>query len=608
MPFNEGENVGPYRVMGKLGRGGMATVYKAYHASLDRFVALKVLHPAFLEDPNFLARFQREARLVAKLEHPNIVPIYDFAEHEKQPYLVLKYVEGETLKAHLSRGRLNVDQIWDVVNAVGAGLGYAHKQGILHRDIKPSNVIVAKDGQTYLADFGLARIAQSGESTLSSDMIMGTPQYISPEQAMGTKELDEGTDIYSFAVMLYEMVVGQVPFSSDTPFSIIHDHIYSPLPLPRTINPSVPDEVERVLLKALAKERKDRHQDIPALVKAFKQAWKDSDADMADVTMTSPIRKPEPGAPIPIPVALSTSPTAATIAQAEAEEIPSPEKTEIPDKPKKKKRKIWVFLAAGLLLIFACIFILSTLGQDNLASSLEDEPGISEPASPLLDEPPQDQSPRFNGEDQNPEIAAARDLVAENPDDPWAHLELALVILDNSRGQNPLAYEHLREAGELAEDDLFFFEEAGFNLMEREVWIGGAAMFMHAMELAQIEGLDTPELNDLFHENIYKAAIQPEMPKYINFEEIGHVDEAMMLVVEARHNFYHGDPKHSNNILQEVKRMAPDFPEASLLTGEIQARNRDINKARRTLEALLENPDTPEWIRFEVEEALIKLP
>ena len=299
MSFEIGANVGPYRIMEKLGQGGMATVYKAYHANLDRYVALKVLHPAFLEDPNFLARFQREARLVAKLEHPNIVPVYDFAEHDNQPYLVMKYVEGETLKAHLNRGRLPVEQIWNVVNAAGAGLGYAHKKGILHRDIKPSNVILTPNGEAYLADFGLARIAEMGESTLSGDMIMGTPQYISPEQAKGEKDLDNRTDIYSFAVMLYEMVVGQVPFSADTPFSIIHDHIYSPLPLPRSINPAVPNEVERVLLKALAKEPSDRFETVEDLVAAFEKAWEDTDVDMAEVTMTSPIRKKEPAPPPP---------------------------------------------------------------------------------------------------------------------------------------------------------------------------------------------------------------------------------------------------------------------------------------------------------------------
>jgi serine/threonine-protein kinase len=202
MSFNVGETVGPYRIMEQLGQGGMATVYKAYHAALDRYVALKVLHPAFHEDQTFQARFQREARVVARLEHPYIVPIYDFAEHEKRPYLVMKFIEGETLKARLGRGALTSQEISKVVDSVGSALAHAHKQGILHRDIKPSNVLIATDGEMYLADFGLARIAEAGESTLSSDSIMGTPQYISPEQAMGRKELDEGTDIYSFSVML----------------------------------------------------------------------------------------------------------------------------------------------------------------------------------------------------------------------------------------------------------------------------------------------------------------------------------------------------------------------------------------------------------------------
>src|SRR5215210_6288085 len=273
MPFNVGENVGPYRIIEQLGQGGMATVFKAYHASLDRYVAIKALHPAFNQDVTFEARFQREARVVARLEHPNIVPIYDYAEHEKRPYLVMKFIEGDTLKAKLDKGPLSSEEISKIVDAVGSALSYAHREGVLHRDIKPSNVLVANDGQMYLADFGLARIAQSGESTLSSDMIMGTPQYISPEQAMGKKDLDERTDLYSFGVMLYEMVVGQVPFNADTPFSVIHDHIYSPLPLPHTVNKNVPGSVERVLLKALAKDRDDRYESISQMVTAFKDAW-----------------------------------------------------------------------------------------------------------------------------------------------------------------------------------------------------------------------------------------------------------------------------------------------------------------------------------------------
>jgi tRNA A-37 threonylcarbamoyl transferase component Bud32 len=272
MAFTNGQNAGPYRILEQLGQGGMATVYKAYHAGLDRYVAIKVLHAAFREDPSFTARFTREARVVAKLEHPNIVPIYDFSEYEGQPYLVMKFIEGETLKARLARGPLSAAEAVRVIQAVGAALAYAHSKGILHRDIKPSNVLLTPEGGIYLADFGLARIAQSGESTLSTDMMLGTPHYISPEQAQGVKNLDAGTDIYSFGVVMYELSVGRVPFNADTPFSIIHDHIFTPLPLPHAINPKVPAAVERVLLKALAKDRKDRYADVDSLVKAFQEA------------------------------------------------------------------------------------------------------------------------------------------------------------------------------------------------------------------------------------------------------------------------------------------------------------------------------------------------
>ncbi|HJR79847.1 MAG TPA: serine/threonine-protein kinase [Anaerolineales bacterium] len=273
MPFNVGENVGSYRIIEQLAQGGMATVFKAYDESLHRYVALKVLHPAFSNDGTFEARFEREARIVAMLEHPHIVPVYDYAEHEMRRYLVMKYIEGDTLKARLREHPPSSEEILWVVDAVGSALAYAHTRGVLHRDVKPSNVLVSSDGEIFLTDFGLARITQSGEATLSSEMTMGTPQYISPEQALGKADLDAGTDIYSFGVMLYEMVVGRVPFTSNTPFAMIHDHIYTPLPPPHTINPEVPGSVENVLRKALAKDRADRYRDVTTMVQAFRSAW-----------------------------------------------------------------------------------------------------------------------------------------------------------------------------------------------------------------------------------------------------------------------------------------------------------------------------------------------
>lgn len=603
MPFKDGENVGPYRVMEKLGQGGMATVYKAYHASLDRYVALKVLHPAFLEDPNFLARFQREARLVAKLEHTNIVPIYDFADHDGQPYLVMKFVEGETLKALLGRGRLSAEKIWMMVNSVGKGLAYAHKQGILHRDVKPSNVIVADDGQIYLADFGLARIAQSGESTLTSDMIMGTPQYISPEQAMGIKDLDNRTDIYSFAVMLYELVVGQVPFSSDTPFSVIHDHIYSPLPLPHLINPSVPDEVERVLLKALSKERNDRYTDVNALTRAFKKAWDDSKVDMDDVTITSPIRVPEKTTE----AAQAVAAEALTIPPASTQEAPPPltpppTVPEIVATPSKKRRMLWPFIAGMVLVLFACAFAVKAINDGGFGTIADDErPALRETA-----DSPSDTSQRPVDQPVSPEVEDARAWVQDSPDDPYAHLALGLALLDNN--QVTPAYEELAMAADLAGDDIDFYFEAGFNLMDREAWAGAAAVFMRALQVVPPSNPDAPALADLFHENIYRAAVQPEMPNFLPFDQIGRIDEPMMRVAEARHTFYQGDPADAWRMLEELNQLKPGMPEARLLEAEMNMRARNGDEARTQLENLLNDENTPEWIFIIAEDYLNKLP
>ena len=175
MPFQNGENVGPYRIIEQLGQGGMATVFKAYHPNLDRYVAIKVLHPAFSQDPQFTERFEREARVVAKLDHPNIVPVFDYADHNGQSYIVMKFIEGETLKGVIDRQWPGKDQILGIVQSVGAALTYAHSQGVLHRDVKPSNVLLADPGNVYLADFGLARMAEAGESTLSGDQLLGNP-------------------------------------------------------------------------------------------------------------------------------------------------------------------------------------------------------------------------------------------------------------------------------------------------------------------------------------------------------------------------------------------------------------------------------------------------
>lgn len=307
MAFYEGQIVGPYQVVGPLGTGGMASVYKAYHAKLDRYVAIKVLHAAFSTETDFIARFEREAQIVAKLEHPHIVPVFDYAEQENQPYLVMKYVEGETLKKVLSRGALPLNEVIRVMGSVADALTYAHRRGVLHRDVKPSNIILDSNGTPYLTDFGLARIAQMGATTMSQDMILGTPQYISPEQANGSKDLDPRTDVYSLGVILYEMVVGRVPFTADTPYAVVHDHIYTELPRPSEINPQIPPAVEAVLVKALSKLPADRYETPNAMMDAFRAAVRDSglvelDSDRAAQAEQSFVQRVVPPIPaVPAP-------------------------------------------------------------------------------------------------------------------------------------------------------------------------------------------------------------------------------------------------------------------------------------------------------------------
>ncbi len=271
MGFNVGETVGGYTITEYIGQGGMATIYKAHQAALDRDVALKVIHPALKEDQSFVMRLKREAAIIAKLNHPNIVTVYDFSEHEGLPFLVLRFIEGKTLKAVLQEQKLATHQILNIVRPIADALTYAHSRGVLHRDVKPSNILIDIEGHVYLTDFGLARFAFSNESTSSQDMLIGSPHYISPEQAK-SEAVDVTTDIYSLGIILYEMFTGRVPFSANTPYATILAQINDSPPAPRSINPKIPRAVELVLLKTLAKNPKQRYPTVRAMLKALDNA------------------------------------------------------------------------------------------------------------------------------------------------------------------------------------------------------------------------------------------------------------------------------------------------------------------------------------------------
>ena len=276
MTLNSGDEFAGYEIMTRIGSGGMATVYQAYHRRLDRHVAIKVLHETFVRDDSFLERFEREARIIARLEHPHIVPIYDYAEFEGQPYIVMKFIEGGTLKRRAIKEGIVLDDMLSMMSLLADALTYAHEKGVLHRDIKPSNILIDERELPYISDFGLARIAQVGDSTISHDMMLGTPFYISPEQGRGERDLTPATDVYSFGIILYELLVGQVPFGGDTAYAIVHEHIYTTPTPPSHINAELTPALDDVLLKALAKQPSQRYQTAIVLMRDLKLALAES--------------------------------------------------------------------------------------------------------------------------------------------------------------------------------------------------------------------------------------------------------------------------------------------------------------------------------------------
>ncbi|MEM6529437.1 MAG: protein kinase, partial [Chloroflexota bacterium] len=276
MNLQPGQQIGKYIIQKRVGSGGMAVVYLARHEKLQKDVALKMMHESIADDPDLLQRFVREAQIVSRMSHPNIVALHDYDTVNSQSFLVMQYIDGRALKWHLRKRVLPLAEINTICTAIANALTYAHENDVLHRDVKPGNVILTEDGTPYLTDFGLARVVSQGESSLSAGMIVGTPHYLSPEQASGEYEIGPGADIYALGVMLYEMVVGRVPFAAETPHAIVHDQIYTLPPRPTLVNPEIPDEVEDVLLRALEKDPSERYDTAVDLMDAFNLALQQS--------------------------------------------------------------------------------------------------------------------------------------------------------------------------------------------------------------------------------------------------------------------------------------------------------------------------------------------
>jgi len=247
-----------YKIKEKKGSGGMALVFKAQDILLDREVAIKMLRPEFVSDEDFINKFRQEAKSVARITHPNVVSIYDIVEGEDSLYLVMEYIRGENLKSIIKkRGRLTLVKALDIANQITAGVEVAHKNNIIHCDIKPHNILITENNKVKVTDFGIARAVSTSTMTIT-DTVMGSAHYFSPEQAQG-KEINTYSDIYSIGVVLYEMITGEVPFKGESPISVALKHIQNEPKELKEVLPSIPEKVNELIMKTLAKDPEKRH-------------------------------------------------------------------------------------------------------------------------------------------------------------------------------------------------------------------------------------------------------------------------------------------------------------------------------------------------------------
>ncbi len=332
----EPQKFGRYEIKAEIGRGGMATVYHAYDPRFEREVALKVLPREMLHDPQFRTRFEREAKTIAMLEHPAIVPVYDFGEEDGQPYFVMRYMTGGSLADRMKHGPMSILEVARLFGRLAPALDESHAKGIIHRDLKPGNILFDQHGEPYISDFGIAKIAAT-QTNVTGSAIVGTPAYMSPEQAQG-EGIDGRSDIYGLAVILFELLTGQQPYHGDTPMSIVVKHITEPVPHILDVKPDLPPAIEAVIEKAMAKDRDERFPTVKALTDALNAVSRGETPDLENIDKTL----------------VRSSKTATTKRPAPAARTMLAKRGQAPGPAAPRKRSgLWIGLGAGALLVCA---------------------------------------------------------------------------------------------------------------------------------------------------------------------------------------------------------------------------------------------------------------
>jgi serine/threonine-protein kinase len=352
----------------------MADVFLARDVLLDRPVAVKVLFPQFAAEPTFVERFRREAQAAANLNHPSIVAVYDWGEHDNTYFIVMEYVDGRSLADVLrAEGTLHPDRAAEICTDAAAALGFAHRNGTVHRDVKPGNILITPDGQVKVTDFGIARAFGGGDELTQTGSVMGTATYFSPEQAQG-KNVDPRSDLYSLGVVLFEIVTGQPPFVGDSPVAIAYKHVQEAPPRPTSLNPAIPKPLESVIARLLAKNPAQRYpsaEEVRSDLRRFRQGEPLMSASGAAASSAAPAAAAT-GAPAMAPTGQQRAviDTTRAIPAAQAAQY-EPAEEEYYEPP----RRNGVFLASLLVLLVALaaivFFIANTLGSDNTDSEIE---------------------------------------------------------------------------------------------------------------------------------------------------------------------------------------------------------------------------------------------
>jgi serine/threonine protein kinase len=351
----ETKTFGRYEIRSELGRGGMATVYHAYDPNFERDVAIKVLPEVFLHDPQFRVRFDREAKMIALLEHPAIVPLYDFGESNGQPYIVMRYMSGGTLVDRLKQGPLSLEEIGRIVDRLVTALDAAHARGIIHRDIKPGNILFDQYGNAFLSDFGIAHLGAEGYTSMTGNSTLGTPAYMSPEQVQGDKQIDGRSDIYAVGVIIYQMLSGEIPYASDTPAKVMMAHVLQPVPHILDVRPDLPWHFDTVITTSMAKNPDDRYSTAGELSVALQSAIQASSSGIGYAT-TSPSAQESD-----LPTSISKAPVSNDLTiKGGAQPLAKPEAF---TKAKKRTSATWIALIVIVALVAIAAVGLIILGK-----------------------------------------------------------------------------------------------------------------------------------------------------------------------------------------------------------------------------------------------------